>query len=266
MSIRQTPWPDGYPCWVDLGSSDRLGAWDYYTAVLGWQIRDTGPEMGHYGLGSIDGHSVGAIGQAMPGMPSGWTVYFATSDVDKTAAAVTGAGGSLLMPPGDVGPAGRMAIAADPTGAVFALWQAGVNPGFRVTGEPGAPSWFDLQTRDLPAAQAFYTAVFGWQHLAMGDGSDYSTVPGDMPGGMICGLGAIGADVPADVPAHWRVYFAVGDADGAASTTAAQGGSVVMEPSDTPYGRMSILTDPQGASFVVLGPVSTAQPSEGENS
>jgi len=251
MPIRQTPWPDGYPCWVDLGSSDRLGAWDFYTAVLGWQIRDTGPVMGHYGLASIDGHSVGAIGPAMPGGSTAWTVYFATSDVDKTADAVTEAGGTLLMPPTDVGPPGRMAIAVDPTGAAFALWQAGVNPGFGVTGEPGAPSWFDLQTRDLPAAQAFYAKVFGWQHVPMGDGSEYSTVPGD---------------VPADVPAHWRVYFAVGDTDGAASTTSAQGGSVVMEPSDSPYGRMSILADPQGASFVVLGPLSTAQTSEGDAS
>ena len=39
-----------------------------------------------------------------------------------------------------------------------------------------------------------------------------------------------------------------------------------MEPSDSPYGRMSILADPQGASFVVLGPLSTAQTSEGDAS
>lgn len=94
----------------------------------------------------------------------------------------------------------------------------------------------------------------------------YSTVPGDMPSGMICGLGAIGDDVPAHVPAHWRVYFAVADT-GAAATTSAQGGSVVMEPSDTPFGRMAVLTDPQGASFVVMGPVSTSsQTSQGDQS
>jgi uncharacterized protein len=74
-------------------------------------------------------------------------------------------------------------------------------------------------------------------------------------------------DFYTDVPAHWRAYFAVGDTDGAAATTSApQGGSVLMEPSDAPYGRMAVLTDPQGAAFVVLGPASTEQPSQGDES
>jgi predicted enzyme related to lactoylglutathione lyase len=66
-------------------------------------------------------------------------------------------------------------------------------------------------------------------------------------------------DVPPETPAHWRVYFAVEDADRTTAAARTGGGRVLTEPSDTPYGRMSVLADPQGATFVILGRVSSAQ-------
>ncbi len=57
---------------------------------------------------------------------------------------------------------GRMAVLADPTGAVFGIWQAGTNVGAGVVNEPGAITWNELNTRDPEAAKAFYGVVFGW--------------------------------------------------------------------------------------------------------
>ena len=59
--------------------------------------------------------------------------------------------------------AGRMAFAADPSGAFFGLWQAGEHPGSERVNEPGAFSWAELQTRDLDAALPFYRLVFGYE-------------------------------------------------------------------------------------------------------
>lgn len=253
MTIRDRPWPDGYPCWVDLSTDDRAGAWEFYTSVMGWQIVDTGAETGNYGIAWSDGASVAAIGQAPPGAPTAWATYFATSDADATAEAITSHGGTLILPPGDVGPMGRLTLATDPTGAVFGAWQAGLNTGVGTVRLPGSMSWHDLMTRDPKAARAFYGAVFGWQFSPIGaDLDEYATVAGDSPSGMICAIGAMDASVPADVPAHWRVYFSVTDADAAVQRVRDGGGTVQAAPVDTPYGRMAQVTDPGGAAFILI--------------
>jgi hypothetical protein len=58
----------------------------------------------------------------------------------------------------------------------------------------------------------------------------------------------IPADQPA-APAHWGVTFAVDDADAIAARAEELGGNVVVPPSDAPWVRMTIITDPQGATF-----------------
>ena len=53
-----------------------------------------------------------------------WTTYIAVKSADETAARVTDAGGQVITPPFDIVDAGRMAVFADPAGAVFCVWQA----------------------------------------------------------------------------------------------------------------------------------------------
>jgi predicted enzyme related to lactoylglutathione lyase len=59
--------------------------------------------------------------------------------------------------------------------------------------------------------------------------------------------------VPADTPPAWRVYFGTSDTDVSVARVQANGGSVIREPIDRPYGRMSMLADDQGAVFSLLG-------------
>jgi predicted enzyme related to lactoylglutathione lyase len=56
-------------------------------------------------------------------------------------------------------------------------------------------------------------------------------------------------EFPADVPAHWSITFAVDDADAIAARAAELGGEVKVPPFDAPYVRMTVLSDPQGATF-----------------
>jgi predicted enzyme related to lactoylglutathione lyase len=46
------------------------------------------------------------------------------------------------------------------------------------------------------------------------------------------------------------VTFAVDDADGTAAKAAELGGKVVSPPADVPWARMTVLADPQGATFI----------------
>jgi hypothetical protein len=57
------------------------------------------------------------------------------------------------------------------------------------------------------------------------------------------------ANTHSDTPAHWSVTFAVEDADAAAAKATELGGAVLVPPFDAPWVRMTILADPQGATF-----------------
>src|SRR5882757_9213553 len=51
---------------------------------------------------------------------------------------------------------------------------------------------------------------------------------------------------------EWRVYFAVSETDATAAISDSNGATVVTEPRDTPFGRMAVIQDPQGAVFALL--------------
>lgn len=246
----------GMPAWVDLGTNNPESARHFYRELFGWEFRVGSADTGHYTTCLVRGHAVaGILGEPVPaGTPTAWTTYLASSDVDDTAARISAAGGRLTAEPADVMDEGRMAIAADPTGAVFGLWQASKHPGATLVSEPGAVSWAELQTGDLDAAQAFYTTVFGYAWQETPGGLRYATFS---VGGHLAG-GALG--IPEEWHAgdrpnpRWLTYFAVDDVDGAATSAERLGGDILFPPQDSPFGRFAVLRDPQGATFNAIRP------------
>jgi predicted enzyme related to lactoylglutathione lyase len=158
----------------------------------------------------------------------------------------------------DVMDVGRMAVATDPAGAAFGIWQARAHTGAGVANEPGSLCWNENMSRDFDGNKAFYHAVFGYGYDDMsGGGFSYATLKLDDD--IVGGIGGLPADVPADVPAHWSAYFAVADTDAALQTVTGLGGSVVRPAWDSPYGRMATISDDQGAAFSVIGIRADAQ-------
>jgi predicted enzyme related to lactoylglutathione lyase len=262
----KTEYVQGTPNWVDLQTTDQSAAKEFYASLLGWSYDDNPMPGGGgvYSMATLNGETVAAIAPMPPGAPEGmppmWNTYIAVDDVDATAEKVAPAGGQVLMPAFDVGDAGRMAFVADPTGAVAALWQANRHIGASLVNEPGALFWNELITDKPDAALAFYEAVLGVTHssVEMAPGQTYHMLK---VGGHDVG-GCMEPPVP-DVPNHWRVYFAVDDADATAAKAAAEGGQVAVEPFDVPWarlvgrggasvGRSAVLADPQGAAFSVV--------------
>jgi uncharacterized protein len=66
---------------------------------------------------------------------------------------------------------------------------------------------------------------------------------------VVASINPIADDRP-DLPARWSVTFAVDDADATAAKAAELGGKVAVPPFDAPWVRMTVLVDPQGASFI----------------
>jgi predicted enzyme related to lactoylglutathione lyase len=254
MSER-TSYTPGTPCWVELGTPDIEAAAAFYGQLFGWEIPElpNSAELGGYRRAKKDGKDVAGVAPLMQeGQPPAWTSYISVEDADATAATVKEAGGSLIAEPMDVMDLGRMAIFADPTGAVFGVWQPGTFPGAGLVNEPGALAWNELGTRDPDAAKAFYGTVFGWgtRDNDMGEMGTYTEwLRGeDSIGGMM----DVSGRLPDEIPAHWLVYFAVENTDAALETVKSSGGGVSFGPIDIPAGRFAIVTDPHGAAFAVI--------------
>lgn len=264
----------GVPCWVDTSQPDPDGAAIFYGGLFGWDLENVMPEEsgGKYYMGRLRGGDVAAISSQQQDAPpmAVWNTYIAVESADETAAKVTASGGSILAEPFDVMDAGRMAVCADPEGAVFCIWQAGNHKGARVVNEPGSLNFNGLATRDVEGARTFYGAVFGWETLDVDGAFTAWTLPGygdyleeRTPGlrqmvqesgatkGFEDVVAAVNPITPdqGDIPAHWSVTFATDDADATAAKAAELGGTVVVPPFDAPWVRMTVIADPQGAMF-----------------
>ncbi len=243
----------GTPSWVDVSSPDVEASAAFYSGLFGWDVGEAGDleTTGGYRMFSQGGRTVAGLGPVQPGSPPAWTTYVTVADAGATAAAVTAAGGAVYLEPMDVLDAGRMAVFADPQGAVFAAWQPQAHIGAETVNAPGALAWNELASSDTAGAAAFYGAVFGWGANAMDmGGMEYTSwMLGDAP---IGGMRALGENDPPGVPPHWLAYFGVADCAAAVARIGELGGTVHMEPVTIPAGTFTVASDPQGAAFAVI--------------
>jgi len=272
MTAERDGFPPGVPCWVDTAQPDPVAAAAFYGALFGWEFTDRMPSdtPGQYLVARLGGRNVAAVGSQFDGAPlaPAWSTYICVANADETATRVAEAGGTALGVPFDVLDAGRMAVCADPAGAVFHLWQAGTHRGAQAVNAPGTWNWSNLNTPDVEGARAFYGAVFGWEADSTGSGAIMWRLPGygDFleqfdPGlrrrhsdfGAPPGFSdAIGWMMPYEVgPPHWNVVFSVDDADAVTARTVELGGRTVAAPFDLGVVRTAILADAQGAVFTV---------------
>ena len=255
MTEVNEPYTQGTPCWLDLMAKDQQAAMDFYRGLFGWTGEPGPAEFGGYAMMALRDKPVVGIGpsmapEGMPEPPHVWTTYLASDDADATTKLITENGGTVMVPPMDVGDVGRMAIAADPTGAVFGYWQHKQFFGAVVVNEPGALIWNECNTRDVPAASAFYHAVFDIDVAAMEGAEDYFGL--NVAGKPVGGMQDISAQFPEHVPAHWMSWFAVDDVDATVQKAQSLGGTITVTAQDIPPGRMAGISDPWGAVFCVL--------------
>jgi predicted enzyme related to lactoylglutathione lyase len=259
----ETTHPHGLFTWVDVALADPEAGREFYTALFGWEVTDRHDEDGTYvyTLFTKDGKVVAGLGPMPPGsatgMPPTWASYINVDDVDEITASAEDNGATVIFGPMDVMSAGRMAVIADPEGAVVSFWQPGDNPGAELFNVPGALTWNALATRDTAAAREFYGAVLPWTFTPNDRAPteywviDLEGKEGDDPsnGGII----AMNEDW-GDIPANWMPYFGVVDTAAAATRVSELGGTVLVPPFDTQMGAIAVVSDPEGTVFSVWSP------------
>jgi len=245
-------------CWVELATTDQPAAQAFYEKIFGWSA-DNMPIGADsvYTIFQLEGRHAAAACTIRPeqrehGVPPHWGLYIAVQSTDASAARAAELGGAVFAPPFDVGDAGRMAVLQDPSGAIFSIWQANTNPGIGIGGAHGTLCWADLSTPDQARAGDFYSALFGW-HIMKED-----EAPAHNYWHIKNGEDFIGGIPPssqhrAGTPAHWLAYFTVSDCDAIAAQAKQLGARLYMPPTDfEDVGRISILADPQGATFGIF--------------
>ena len=240
----------GVPSWADLGTPDIGAATRFYTGLFGWDVQAGPPEAGGYSIAHLRGKTVVGLAPQMQPGPSFWTPYVNVDSADAVATLASANGGAVHVAPFDVMDVGRMAILADPVGAVFGAWQPRAHKGAQLIGEPGAMTWIELNTTDVAGAVKFYGAVFGWTATTHAGGVPYTEFAAG--GQSIAGMMPRPAEMPAEVPSHWLVYFAVTDADATADQAKKGGGALLAGPMDIEPGRFAVVADPGGAPFGII--------------
>jgi len=250
-------------CWIELATSDQLAAKAFYTSLFDWKSTDSpmGPNEYYTMFMLVDrdeGRNAAAcyalqMDQLRLGIPPHWNLYVSVASADATTKRALECNGKVFCGPFDVATHGRMSTLADPTGAVFSIWEPKDQPGIGVERQHASFCRADLSTPDPTLAAQFYKDVFGWQmragqenylHIANGTGSD-DYIGGIPPASMR----------QAHEPPHWQIYFQVDDCDAATAKAKQLGASVFAGPMTIEHvGRMAFLADPQGAVFSLFQP------------
>ena len=250
----RTEYAPGTPSWIDCQTTDPAAAKSFYGSLFGWTFDDFPIDEANglfYSMAMKKGKEVAAIAplgdDAAAGVPPHWNSYVTVADVDASAGQVAGAGGNVMAPPFDVMDAGRMAVVADPTGAVILLWQPKNNIGAQLVNEAGTFSWSELLSPDVPKAAEFYNKLFGWEANHMTGAMDYTEFK--LNGASVAG--GMNPPMPG-IPPVWTIYFATDDTDATVEKATSMGGTVFQPPTDIEPGRFAVLADPQGAMFNVI--------------
>jgi uncharacterized protein len=239
--------------WHDLMTTDVEAAQKFYAEVVGWTFS---AQMPGYDVAEANGVGMGGV---MPtpdhikGMPPFWSGYIHVTDVDAACEKINKLGGAIKRKPWDVPDVARLAVAADPTGAMFNI----MAPTPREAGNllpssaMGAVGWNEAHVGDLDAAWNFYSQMFGWTKGAvypMGPMGDYVLfqIDGQDIGGMMKKQEMLPMPL-------WLYYFNVNGIDAAVEHITKAGGKIAMGPMEVPGGQWTVSAfDPQGGNFQLL--------------
>jgi len=249
--------PSGVPCWVELATADETGSYRFYEELFGWRYllsRDPATRTGRYLIGTLDGTPVGGLYQAAPGQASAWMINISVHNAAAAANWVQRLGGTVTLEPTVLPHRGIVMHGIEPSGTPFVLWQPPPDWAF-AAGYPNTFSGADLNTHDGQAADSFFGKLFSYTSLQVGDARGIDYAEWRLEQQPVLYRYVMGPEYPPHAPPHWLVYFSADPARGTDATAGHAlmlGGSVQVEPYDTPRGRIAILADPAGALFAVI--------------
>jgi predicted enzyme related to lactoylglutathione lyase len=236
----------GKVVWHDLVTPDLAGARAFYGELFGWSfeslssgytlVRNQGQPVA--GMASLDDEN----------RASHWLPLVSVPDVDRAVRLTTERGGRSILSPFELPSRGRVALVADPQGAVFGVVRStGGDPPDRKAGM-GDWIWHEVWTDDVAGSGRFYAELAGYtpkERQVFGTAYTYLS-QGDHPR-----VGLVRKPDP-EIGNTWVTYLRVADVASTAARAEALGGTLLMEPrAEVRNGTAAIVADPDGAGFII---------------
>lgn len=237
--------------WYDLVTNDVRAAQVFYGQLFGWEFEDVPEHPGEFVLIRHDGIPIGGLVFSEREQPdssqSRWIGSVSVTDVDAAVKVVRDRGGKVLGGPTDIPLRGRVAVVADPQGAILALMRT--KNGDPAERDPEVNDWLwqELWTTDDDAALEFYQELMGYRHETVAvEAGAYHVLQRN--GRSYAGLARLPWD---SVPPTWLPYIRVNDPRDIAARVEALGGRVVLSPDQIRDGHAAVIEDPTGGVLAV---------------
>lgn len=266
-SITNTPTGvllDGKVIWHDLITDKPKASKRFYSELFGWQFEDIdvgSSKSVNYTLIRHNGRLIGGmVDQTQLKTKadiSQWVILLSVEDVDVATFTLQAAGGTIFTKPTNLADRGRLAVVADPQGALFALLQTNTSDPLDLDKpEIGDFLWDELWTKDVGKATAFYKTLASFEDedkiiLQKGKADSHYRILSSHGKPRV---GIMENPVEGLVPI-WVNYLRVKDAvtlDEIASRVEELGGAILLEPQDRAIGgRAALIAGPSGAGIAL---------------
>lgn len=247
----------GMFCWLDVATHEVEKTKAFFSELLGWHYKDIPTPEGNYSMVGVGGKEFGgfmdlSLSKMPKGIPAHISAYVLVENVDAKAEEFAKSGGSIKAPAFDVMEMGRMAVVADPFGAVLSLWQPMKTGSTAVDPlSAGAPSWRELMASNLDGAVNFYKKVFGWNTKSSAN-PQFEYVECGLGQQPFAGMMQITKEM-GPMPPNWGTYFTVKDCAATVKKAEAKGAMICMGPKEIPtVGTFAVLREPSGIFFNVI--------------
>jgi len=244
--------PAGRFVWFDYLTSEPAKAQVFFRSLFGWTTQNVTMPItnGTYSMIASDGRPIGGYAAPHPGTPiyrysepySRWLPHLQVASGHESAAKAKNHGAKMLREPTPFGElSSKLAVAVDPNGATFAMWQppkVDGDPGW--AGPPNTFCWAELYTTNTTSSVSFYKAIGGFTETKtpLPDGT-YHLLERD-------GAPRAGVRTPMQGMQHgWFPWVRVPDLVATATKAQQLDASIVMPPAN----NMALLVDPWGAAF-----------------
>ncbi|MCD6272442.1 MAG: VOC family protein [Deltaproteobacteria bacterium] len=231
--------------WHDLLTSDVATAKNFYGELFGWSFK----KQGRYTVVLNKGQPIGGMIEVQPKdgkkHAARWLASLSVPDVDKAAALVQKAGGTVHEGPVDMKNRGRSALVSDPQGAQLLLLHSSVGDPEDKEPPMGSWLWIELWSNDPEKAIAFYKELVGYSPVDLKE--DYWLLWKDK------WRGGVRLLLNEDLGIRWTPSVRVPDTVSISERVEKLGGQVLVQPRDVSIGSGSValIEDPAGALLIV---------------
>lgn len=249
----------GRVVWHDLITTTPEASREFYSEMFGWTFEAPGIDLGFGGTESymLIRHDGRLIGGMVDGRKlntenniSQWITVISVADVNAAIDKIISGGGKVLTQPTDLASRGTLAVASDPSGAIFALITT-------VAGDPPATEpefndflWNELWTIDVDDHSSFYSDVFGYDRSdrdIADTGRSYRLLSvAEKPQ-----VGIMQHPFAGEIPV-WANYIRVEDPSLYTAKAESLGGKVLLDTQDRDIGgQVALIAGPSGAGIAL---------------